>query len=690
MSTKRVTGQGTFADDHRPAGLLHLAVVRSPHPHARIVSIDASAARALPGVVLVMGPEDASPEILGRYAGFVGDRVAIVAAEDPELALRAAEAVRVEYEPLPALPTAEEALLPGAPTVRGENTNVVAEVRVEAGAADSAFAGADRFFESTYRVARAPLGPLEPHVALTWLDEDQRLLVRSSTEAPHRVRGRLAERLRIPAARIRVETPMVGGGFGAKSDLLGEDLCGLVTLRTGRPARLALSRAEELALAPALPAEVVRLRSAVREGALVALQIELVVDAGAGAYSEERLRGAAADALASYRLTDFRFHARAVSTHNPPAATTTGRGVFFALESHLDEIAAALGTDPLELRLRHLRRGTGPAASDAGASALEAVLVAGAREIAWSRRWKAAAVHGTKRRGLGLAVARRGGAGGPRATAELQLGEDGSFSLRVGASARAMGAESVLARIAAGELGAGPDDVVLAGGDTDFSPPEGEAGAPALAIMAAAVEDAARQLRAAMIGVGAGLLGVAAEGLTVRQGTITAPGGRSLRFAEVGAESLRSGPPLLAAASREPGELPPAAGAFFAEVEAEGETGQVRVLRIVAALGCGPVSEPELVEARIQGEALRALGHALAGSLPDPCPTALDAPEVVTLFVPAEGRATPFGATHTDELATRALAAAVANAVAQAGPRVRELPLTPVVLLDRQEAAAPS
>jgi CO/xanthine dehydrogenase Mo-binding subunit len=126
------------------------------------------------------------------------------------------------------------------------------------------------------------------------------------------------------------------------------------------------------------------------------------------------------------------------------------------------------------------------------------------------------------------------------------------------------------------------------------------------------------------------------------------------------------------------------------EVEADGETGQVRVLRVVAAVGCGPVAEAGLVDARIQGEALRALGHALAGSLPDPCPTAVDEPEVVTLFVPAEGRSTPFGATHTDELATRALAAAVANAVAQAGPRVRELPLTPVVLLDRQKATAPS
>jgi putative selenate reductase molybdopterin-binding subunit len=678
MSTKRVTGQGTFADDQRPAGLLHLAVVRSPHAHARVVTVDASAARALPGVVLVLAPEDAPADILGPRARFVGDRVALVAAEDPELAARAAEALRVEYEPLPTLGSAPEA----GP-----------EVHADEGDADRGFAEAEHVFEAVYRVARSPLGPLEPHVALTWLDEDQRLLVRTSTEAPHRVRSRLAERLHIPAARIRVATPMVGGGFGAKSDLLVEDLCALVTLRTGRPARLALSRAEDLALAPALPAETVTLRSAVRAGSLTALQLDLTVDAGAADFPEDRLRGAALDALSPYRIPGIRFRARAIRTPHPPSALAAGRSVSFAMESHLDEIAAALRTDPLDLRLRHLRSAADPpprepGSADAGAATPEALLVAGALQIGWSRRWKAAASPETKRRGLGLALARRG-AGGPRATALLQLGEDGSFSLRLGPSARAAGAEDVLARIAADALGAGPRDVVLAGGDTDFSPPEGEAGAPALAITAAAVEEAAQRLRVAMIEVGARLLGVPPEGLAAHEGEITAPGGASVRFADVGAESLRSGSPLAVTASRSPAELPPATAAFFVEVEADGETGQVRVVRVVSALGCGPVAETALVEAQVQGETLRALGHALAGTLPDPCLSALDAPEVMTLFVPGEGPSTPFGATPTGELATRALAAAVANAVAQAGPRIRALPLTPVAFLAGLEAPAP-
>jgi len=682
MSTKRVTGQGRFADDLRPSGLLHVAVTRCPHPHARVLSIDASAARGLPGVVLVLGPEDA-PEILRAHPRYVGDRVALVAAEDPELAARAADAMRIAYAEQPATLTHEEALRPGAPTVLEGATNLAAEVQSEAGDVDGAFASAERVLETTYRLARFPLGPLEPPVALTWLDEDRRLLVRSSTEAPHRVRGRLAECLHIPAARIHMETPLLGGGFGAKSDLLLEDLCALVTLRTGRPARLSLSRGQALALAPALPAETVTVRSALREGGLLALDLAVLLDAGAAGASEERLRSAVRNALAPYRLVHFRFHGRAVHTHRAPPAAVTGGGVAFAVESHLDEVAAALGLDPLELRLSLLRRaGEGePGREATHEDVLHTVLSVGARAIGWSRRWKASAGPGPKRRGMGLALARRDGAGGPRAVAALQLGEDGSLSLVLGPTARDAGAESVLCRLAAQVVGARDEEVVPATGEAEFALAEAEGGTPALALSASGVEEAARRLRAAMIEVGARLLGVPTRELTTGSGAIRGPGGRALPFAEVGRECLRSGAPLVARASLEPADLPPASAAFFAEVETDTETGQMRVVRLVGALGCGPPAEAALVEARVQGEVLRALGHALGGSLPDPVLTAIDAPETQILFVPADAPITPFGNTSTGDLARRAVAAALANAVAQAGPRVRDVPLTPVALL---------
>ena len=235
MSVKRVTGHGAFAGDLRVPGLLHVRIVRSPHAHARVLGIDTSAARALPGVVAVFGPEDlpgraaapASPPRLDATVRFVGDRVAVVAAEDPELALRAADAVRVEYEELTPVLDPEAALLLDSIAVhetRAAPRNLAARVLATLGDVERAFAEADRVFEETYRVPAAQAAPIEPHLVITWLDEDRRLVVRTSTESPFQVRRTLAERLDIPAARILVVQPQVGGGFGGKSDVVAEDL----------------------------------------------------------------------------------------------------------------------------------------------------------------------------------------------------------------------------------------------------------------------------------------------------------------------------------------------------------------------------------------------------------------------------------------------------------------------------------
>jgi CO/xanthine dehydrogenase Mo-binding subunit len=307
-------------------------------------------------------------------------------------------------------------------------------------------------------------------------------------------------------------------------------------------------------------------------------------------------------------------------------------------------------------------------------------LTAGARTIGWNRRWKASAGPGPRRRGLGLALVRRDGAGGPRASAELQLGEDGSLSLVLDPAVRDAGGETVLCALAARIVGARGDDVVPGTGEGEFALAEAEGGTPPLALSAAAVEECARRLRASMVEVGARLLGVPAAELDAAGGAIRARSGRELPFAEVGRECLRSGAPLVARASLPPANLPPAGAAFFAEVETDIETGQLRVTRLVGALGCGPAAEAALVEARVRGEALRALGHAVSGSLPDPVLTAIDAPEAEILFVPADAAVTPFGATSTTDLARRAVAAAVANAVAQTGPRIRDVPLAPIAL----------
>lgn len=340
MSVKRVTGHETFAGDLRIPGLLQARVVRSPRAHARILRIDSSAARALPGVVAVLTHEDvpAPPTVpgerptLGPIVRFVGDRVAVVAAEDAELAQRAADGVRVEYEDLPAVLDPEEAMAAGAAAVFPGSPNLAARFDAALGDPEAAFAEAESVLAGTYRVAASHAAPLEPHVAITWLDEDRRLVVRTSTESPSRVQQTLAVRLGVPAARIRVIHPPVGGGFGGKSSVGAEDLCALVTLRTGRAVRLTYSREEELTIAPAAPVQVVRVRSGLRGGRLHVLELRVL--AGMGAYpaaTASLLRRAAGDALRLYGVPHLRFEGLAAFTHLPETGALRGRGPLPAL-----------------------------------------------------------------------------------------------------------------------------------------------------------------------------------------------------------------------------------------------------------------------------------------------------------------------------------------------------------------------
>src|SRR5687767_11586306 len=266
--------------------MLHAKILRSPHAHARIVKIDARQARAMPGVVMVLTHEDVPrvpytsagqgwPEpspydsvMLDHKVRFVGDRVAVVAAEDPELALRACEAIKVEYEPLPAVFDPVEALREGAPVIhdqadasgiRDAGRNIAAQLTAEVGSVEQGFREAERVFEGTYRVGYVQQSSIEPHITITWLDEDHRLVVRTSTQVPFHVRRIIAPLLGIPVRRIRVIKPRVGGGFGGKQEILLEDLCGMVTLRTGRPCRLEYTREEELTAARTRHPQIVHL-----------------------------------------------------------------------------------------------------------------------------------------------------------------------------------------------------------------------------------------------------------------------------------------------------------------------------------------------------------------------------------------------------------------------------------------------
>jgi CO/xanthine dehydrogenase Mo-binding subunit len=634
---KLVTGRAAFVDDVTRAGILHLGLVASPHAHARILEIDAAAARALPGVVDVMthadlawrapeeGPARPAGAVLAPVVAFIGAPAAIVVAEDPEIAARAVDAVRVSYEPLAAVHWT-------APAPPGGGLE---QVSLASGDSEGAFAEADRTFEVTHHLSRTRVAPLEPPVALSWLDEDGRLVVRSATASPLRLRRLLSDALGLAGGRIRVERPEVGGDFGTRDGVFLESACALVALRTGRPARLAL-RPDHPAGGFERAACEVTARAAIQGRALTAIHVRLLQEAGTSLLDgglEAELRRAAAT-LASYDLRAARFEARLSATNTPPAGGSAALATAVAVEAVVDEAAEALGEDPLAFRKRHV----GVLAHEAGlASCLERC----AREAAFGRRLVAAR-GSASRRGLGVALC-RSTLPGADATATVSRNEDASYTVAWSPCLASTSASDALEGLLALALGV-PAESVTANLAAPAEPPA--AGVADLWLTAQAVVAAGTEMAS---------MGATCGAVTV---------------------------------SRRVDDAPAPAGAFVAEVDVELRTGVVTLLRLVQALGTG--SSDPLVEAKAEGDALRGAGVVLFGQVPGAGyarPRTLDLPRLLNLLG-SEGRESPFGTAPIGDVAFPGAAAAVANAVARAiGARVLELPLRPETVLAALEKA---
>ena len=638
---KLVTGRAAFVDDFAMPGLLHAALVSSPHPHARITNIEAGAARSLPGVVDVIthesdsastpaGPRARSGLVLSEVVRCVGAPTAIVVAEDPEIAGRAAEGVRVAYEPLPAVAWTAGVTGPEAPAAR---------VHVAAGDPARAFREADRVVEQIHHFDRARRITPEAPAALARLDEDGHLVVRSASASPLRLRLALADALGVAGGSIRVERPEVGGDFGGRGSVLLEVVCGLVTLRTGRPCRVAL-RPDHPAGGFDRGACSVEVRMALHGGALTGLEIRLRQDIGQAAVNpdlEAEMRRAAACAQV-YVIPAMAFAAEAVATNGPPAGGSAMVAVTVALEALVDEVADALGETPLDLRRRLL-------AEAPGRGGLRASLERCARRANPKRR--TAPAGGAARRGRGVAIARAPLAGAD-AAATLAQNEDGSFTVSWSPCEASTGATLALEGLAARSLGI-PASLVTANLSMYAEPPA--AGVADLWITARAVEAAALQMAARL----------KSKGRKARAG-------------------------LAISASQRADEAPSPAGAFAAEVDVDQETGIVTLVRLVLALGAG-AKEP-LLEARATGDALRGASLVLFEGGPRPERgrlRAVDLPDLETRLT-GTGPPRPMGTAPIGEVAFLGAAAAVANAVAQAcGVRILELPLTPERVLEALE-----
>ncbi len=745
-AVKLTKGRPVFTDDIELPGMLHAALLTSPHAHARIRNIDASQARALPGVHAVLTYQDV-PRVIYASGGqsypnpppwdqvsldtkvrHVGDRVAVVAAETPEIAREAVKLIEVDYEILPAVFDTEDALRgdvvihdePDAVKIHDAKRNVAITNHAEHGDIEKALAGSDYVFERTYHVHQVQQASLEPHVVVTYWDEDDRLVIRSSTQVPFHVRRMIAPLLGLPVKRIRVIKPRIGGGFGGKQEMLIEDLCAHLTLATGRPVRFEYTRELEFTSARSRHPQKITYRAGVmKDGALHALDMHVLEDTGAyGTHAltvgtVSGLRG-----LSTYRCPNLRFALEAVYTNKPTPGAFRGYGApqaLFALECLMEEIALELNLDPVEFRLKNAVRvgdevviaralGEGKEGFEQiiQSCALPECVEQGSAAIGWDRqadpRWRVDPERPHIRRGLGMAACMHGSAiaGLDMGAASIKMNDDGSFNLLVGATDIGTGSDTVLAQIAAETLGCPLSDILPYSSDTDFTPFDTGAYASSTTyISGGAVMRAAARVREQIVERAKLMLNLeTAEGMYLRDRRVFAPDGRSVSLAEVALHSLHTfdQQQIMATASHMSYHSPPPFGAQFAEVEVDVETGQVTVKKLVMAVDCGTAINPQTAAGQIEGGLAQALGYTVSEEMVyDDAGRLLttrfgdyrifqadEMPELEAILVPTYEPSGPFGAKAVAEIPMDGVAPAVANAVHHAARvRIRDLPLTP-------------
>ena len=746
---KLALGKPAYTDDFTPPSVLHGKILHSPHAHALIKRIDTSKARALPGVHAVLTWQDIKPVrfttagqshplpspldtlVLDSKVRFVGDRVAAVAAETPEIAEQALPLIDVEYEVLLAIVEIEDALKPDAPFIHDEpdcsgfegvfqpQRNLAAHFAAEAGDVAGGYAEAHRIFEGEYRVPQVQHVALEPHVCVTWLDEDNRLVIRSSTQVPFHVRRILAPVLGLPDKRIRVIKPRIGGGFGGKQEILLEDICATLTLVTGKAVRMEYTRAEEFSAARSRHPQILRLKTGIRlDGTISAMTLSLLATTGAyGSHALTVQGNTGSKALALYRCPNLRFEMDVVYTNRPPAGAMRGYGVpqgLFALEVHMDEIATELGLDPIEFRRRNwvkvgdvfplaeaLGEGRKGFPNPLRSTGLAECVERGAQMIGWGRRhdpeWHSMPGKTHVRRGLGMAALIHGSGipGIDMGGAYLKMNDDGSFNLMFGATDLGTGADTVLAQIAAEVLGCCADDILVYAADTDLTPfDKGAYASSTTFVSGGAVKKAAEKVAAMIKNVASRMLETPPETLRLEDGRVIAPDGESVTLREVALESLHvvDQHQIQAAESHMSLMYAPPFAAQFAEVEVDMQTGEVRVKRLVFGIDCGQPINPDGVEGQIDGGMAMSMGYGLCEEmLFDKAGTLLNGnlrdyhvfrademPLIERFIVPARDPSGPFGAKAAAEIPTDGVAPAVVNAIYDAvGVRLRQIPVTP-------------
>ncbi|MCP4398640.1 MAG: molybdopterin-dependent oxidoreductase [bacterium] len=733
---KLVTGAAKYTDDFDRPGLLHAKLLLSPHPHAGIVSIDTEKAKALPGVFAVLTYKDVKPirhtkagqsypepspydrVILDRKVRFVGDRVAVVAAESLKIAEQALELIEVEYEILPAVLDMEEAMKPGAALIHDEedatgiydvSRNVAAYKHAEIGNIEQAFEDADLVIERSYRTHRQKHCALETHGSMAYLDENGRLVIITSTQVPFHTRRQLAYILDMPMNRIRVIKPRIGGGFGNKQGMMScEDLVAVLALRTRRPVKLIYDRSEEFHAGYCRHPEIIRLKTGVKkDGRIIAHDMRVIADTGAyGDHALSLPSSSGKKILPLYPAPNFYFESYGVYTNLPVCGAFRGYGAiqgFFAMECQIDEIAKSLEMDPLELRQKNMTKAgdIDPAHNAFGtpnervmaSCGLEECITRGAEAIGWQEKHGKPG-NGVIKRGIGMACTMQGSGiamvdwGG----ATLKLNDDGTFSLFVGATDLGTGSDTVLTQIAAECLGIDVPDISILSSDTDLTPFDvGAYASSTTYVSGGAVKKAAERMREEILRIAGKMMKLPPEQLCCKRKQICAENGEQVSLREVALYATYTEKQQLTITSSHISETSPSPfSAHFVEIEVNTDTGQIKVVKLVNAVDCGVAINPALAEGQVEGAVTQGLGYALFeemvfenGKLMNPnfadykVFNAFDMPELETILVETYEPSGPYGAKSVGEVPINGPAPAIANALYDAiGVRIYDLPLT--------------
>jgi xanthine dehydrogenase molybdenum-binding subunit len=729
LTKNKVTGRAEYTVDMKRPGMLYARTLRSPYASANIRGIDYSKAMELPGVWAVVTHEDAKllykPSHgsareygLDDMVRYVGDKVAMVAAETEEIANQALDLIEVDYEVLPFVVDMEEAMKPDAPVVHperqelGVDGNILEVSEQEWGDAEKGFKEADFIIENRFTTPRVCHCAIEPHAMLAEWDLDGNLTMWSSEQTAFMIRDSLAEALQMPRSKIRFIVPeFVGGGFGGKYESAEKIALAILAKKAGRPVMWRLTREEEFYTTRTRSPCIFETKTGVKkDGTFVARQIRAIVDVGSYAWGAIMASRAASYMTMLYKCANIKYTGYGVFTNTPPSGAMRGftsTPVHYAMEAEIDEIAVAIGMDPLEFRLKNkLNVGdiiplNGVPVSSSG---LEETMLKGAEAIGWHRRnAEPGSKDGRFKRGIGMAsychyspmlkhTERSIG------NAILKSNVDGSFHLLLGVADIGQGLRTIMAQICAEALGGKLDEIDVTLADTSVTPWGTTTAASRSTIeTGGAVKEAADEMRMRLITLASEVMGLLEADLEAKDGRVYEKENPSngLSFGEILHHPdiyLRGDNVIVTKATYSVPQFVPPYGSQFAEVEVDTETGEVRVIKMVASSDVGRAIHPKSVEGQLEGGIHMGIGFALAEELKiDPetgrtlNPNFLDykmyrsgdMPELEIIIVEPIDPYSVYGVKGVGEMTVIATAPAVRNAIFNAtGAKVFKLPLT--------------